>query len=168
MLNLDDALWTEMNGGYRVPCDPRPSLRKLATGSETAAAWDELWQELYHQGDIGEASYACVPELVRIYRERNELDWNAYAIVATIELARDSVRNPPLPAWLEPDYKAALAELARIGLTELQRAENKEMVRGILAVLALWKGARTYARILIDFSEDEVLELETLSAGNAG
>ena len=168
MLSLEDTRWTQMDGGYRLPYDPRATLSKLASGTETAAAWNELWQELYHQGDVGEASYASVPQLVRIYRERNELDWNAYAIVATIELARDSVRNPPLPAWLEPDYNAAITELAGIGLVELPRAENKETVRGILAVLALWKGLRTYASVLIEFSEDEVLELETFAARNAG
>ena len=168
MLNLEDARWTQMYGGYRVPYDPRSSLNKIASGTETAAAWHELWQELYHQGDVGEASYASVPQLVRIYREHNEPDWNTYAIVATIELARDAAHNPQLPTWLESDYNAALTELARIGMIELSRAENRETVRGILAVLALWKGLRTYARVLIEFSEDEVLELETFAAGNAG
>jgi len=168
MLSFEDTRWTQMNGGYRVPYDPRPALKKLAARSETAAVWHELWQELYHQGDVGEASYASVPELVRIYREGTQLDWNAYAIVAAIELARDTARNPPLPAWLEPDYDAAITELARIGLVELPRAENRETVRSILAVLALWKGARTYAHVLLDFSEDEVLELETFAAGNDG
>lgn len=56
-----------MEGGYRLPYDPRPALDRLAT-VDVAAAWAELWQELYHQGDVGEASYAAVPELVRLHR----------------------------------------------------------------------------------------------------
>jgi hypothetical protein len=162
----EDNRWTQMKSSYRLPYDPRATLSKLASGTETAAAWHDLWEELYHQGDVGEASYASVPEIVRIYRDRNELDWNTYVIVATIELARDSANNPPLPAWLEPDYNAALTELAQIGLSELRRADNKEMVRGILAALALWKSLRTYARMLIDFSEEEVCELESLATGD--
>ena len=35
-------------------------------------------------------------------------------------------------------------------------------------VVALWKGARTYGRLLIGFSEDEVLELEAQVFGDAG
>jgi len=168
MLSLEDTRWTQMNGGYRVPYDPRSALGKLASGSETSVAWDELWQELYHQGDVGEASYAALPQLVHIYRERGQIDWNTYAIVATIELARDSHDNPAVPAWLQNEYQSALTELAQIGLVELQRAENPETARSILAILALWKGLRTYARLLVDYSEDELLEFQIPAIGGAG
>jgi hypothetical protein len=160
MLNLDDSRWTVMKGGYRVLYDPRRALRKLETGSEMVEAWDELWQELYHQGDVGEASYAAVPQLVRIYRKRDQIDWNTYAIVTTIELARDNNDNPAVPGWLENEYQSALTELAQIGLVELQRAENPDTLRCILAVLALWKGLRTYARFLLEYSEDELVEFQ--------
>ena len=54
MLNVDDIRWTKLAGGYRVPYDPRAALRKLASGTEVSEAWKELWQELHHQGDVGE------------------------------------------------------------------------------------------------------------------
>ena len=54
MLNVDDIRWTKLSGGYRVPYDPRAALRKLASGTEVSEAWKELWQELHHQGDVGE------------------------------------------------------------------------------------------------------------------
>jgi len=157
-----------MNGGYRVPYDARTALRKVEAGSADSEAWDELWQELHHQGDVGEASYAAVPHLVRIHRQKGALDWNTYAMVATIELARDTESNPKVPAWLEIEYEASIAELAQLGLAELPNVDNKETVRGILAVVALWKGARTYGRLLIEFSEDEIVELETEAFGEAG
>lgn len=165
-MNLDDIRWTEMNGGYRVRYDARTALRKLEAGSADSEAWNELWQELHHQGDIGEASYAAVPHLVRIHRQKGKLEWKTYAMVATIELARDSEGNPKVPAWLDDEYEASIAELARIGLTELPNVSDKETVRGILAVVALWKGARTYGRLLIEFCEDEIVELETRASGN--
>jgi hypothetical protein len=40
---------------------------------------------------------------VRIYQARRIPDWNAYALVGTIELARGG-SNPALPSWLEPAY----------------------------------------------------------------
>jgi hypothetical protein len=59
--------------------------------------WHELWDELHHQGDVGEASYAAVPIIVESYQKRGVIDWNAYAIVAIIELARNERDNPDVP-----------------------------------------------------------------------
>jgi hypothetical protein len=166
MMNLDDERWPQLQGGYRVPVDVRPLLVQLESGRDTGAAWDALWQELHHQGDVGEASYAAVPHLVRIHRRGRVVDWNTYALVATIELARGRGGNPEVPSWLKEAYEEALHALAEIGLTELSQAEGPEATRCILAVLALSKGARTYGRLLVEFSEDEVLELEKAAFGD--
>lgn len=160
MLNLDDKRWTELKGGYRVPFDPRQLLRRLESGTDIQRCWHELWQELYHQGDVGEASYAAVPHLVRIYQNRGKIDWNTYAIVTSIELARNLGKNPDVPFWLRQGYEDAINSLAMTGLGELPHANEKETIRSILAVIAIWKEVRTYARIIIDFSEDELNELE--------
>ena len=58
---LSDPKWEGLEGGYRIPYDPRPVLSKLASGIEVDHAWDELWNELHHQGDVGEASFAQLP-----------------------------------------------------------------------------------------------------------
>lgn len=86
-----------------MPFDPRPPLQKLESQQDTAATWKELWEELHHQGDVAEASYAAVPELVRIHRNGSAGDWNLYAIVASIELARTESQNPEVPDWLRED-----------------------------------------------------------------
>src|SRR5579862_2256300 len=112
MLSLDDPRWTKMKGGYRIPFDPRPAFSRLEAGQNVQPVWAELWQELHHQGDVGEASYAAVPHLVRIHRERAEVDGNTYGIVSTIELARDSRKNPPIPEWLLEGYERALRDLS--------------------------------------------------------
>ena len=160
MLNLDDKRWTELKGGYRIPFDPRQLLQRLESGTDIQRCWQELWQGLYHQGDVGEASYAVVPHLVRIYQNRGRIDWNTYAIVTSIELARNMGNNPDVPLWLRQGYEDAIKRLAMIGLVELSHANDKETSRSILAILAIWKEARTYARIIIDYSEDELNELE--------
>jgi hypothetical protein len=54
----------------------------------------------------------------------------------------------------------------RIGLSELLETADPNAVRSILSLLAIVKGARTYARVLIDFSEDEVVELEAQAFGD--
>jgi hypothetical protein len=112
-----DVRWEELEGGYRHAYDVRPALARLSAGDPRA--WEELWEELHHQGDVGEASYAAVPGLVSICSDHRPADWNLYALSATIEQARHTGDNPPLPAWLAEDYALAWKRLEVLALTEL-------------------------------------------------
>jgi hypothetical protein len=139
-------------------------LSKLEANTDTRAAWHQLWEGLHHQGDVGEASYAAVPHLVRIYRQRGVFDWNTYGIVGTIELERGQRKNPDLPKWLEDDYFQAFRDLAEVGAAEILRAKNPEDIRAVLGILALAAGARPHARFLLDYSDEELLEMEGLAS----
>ena len=159
MLSLEDSRWNVLKGGYGVVFDPRPFLLRLQSGRVVDEAWRALWENLHHQGDVGVASYAAVPQLVRIYRDSHVFNWNVYGIVATIELARDSKRRP-IPEWLEDSYLGAIDQLAQIGSKEIMRSRREAYEEGaILGVLAIAKGPRSHALILTDYSEDEVLDL---------
>lgn len=160
MLNLDDERWKDLSGGYRTKFDARSWLRKLESSTHVKEAWHELWEQLHHQGDVGEASYAAVPHIVRIHRLRGEDDWNTYAFVAVIELARGRGKNPEVPEWLKADYFKAIQELAETGTVELMRSKHAEEIRAILSILAIAKGARTHARLLLKYSDEELVELE--------
>ncbi len=160
MLSFEDARWDHLTGGYKIPFDPRPCLHKLEDDQDTAAAWKELWEELHHQGDVGDASYVAVPELVRIHRKGSAGGWNLYAMVAVIELARTESQNPDVPDWLREDYFAAIQELARIGTSEILTAIESESKRAILGVIAIARGLRTHGRFLVMYSEEELLEIE--------
>lgn len=161
MISLEDARWSKMTGGYKMPFDPRPLLRRLETEQDTARVWQELWEELHHQGDVGDASYAVVPFLVRIYRERGVIDWNTYAIVATIELARTEAKNPDVPEWIAEDYFQAIRNLAEIGTKEIMQAEAADDVCAILSVIAIEKGLRTHGKFLVNYSEAEMIDIES-------
>jgi hypothetical protein len=142
-MDTNDPRWDELWGGYQVDYDPRPALARLHDDIRDKAAWHELWQELYHQGAIGSASYAAVPLVVDVYSHSAAVDWNPYALVATIELARDEDGdNIDVPRWLEPSYTDALERLACHGIDQLPTAMDSETVRSILSVLAIWKGER--------------------------
>lgn len=75
MLALDDPRWKTLEGGYRVVYDASIALARLERGEDV---WKELWNELHHQGDVGESSYAAVPHLVRIAAARGSRAWNLY------------------------------------------------------------------------------------------
>ena len=109
---------------------------------------------------MGEASYASVPHLVRIHRTSGSVDWNTYAIVAIIELARGKGTNPEVPTWLEQDYLRAIRELAEIGAAEIWRTDEPDTVLSILGIIAIAKGLRTHGKFLVKYSEDEMLDLE--------
>jgi hypothetical protein len=74
---------------------------------------------------------------VRLYRGRRNFDWNTYAIVGVIELARDNGKNPKVPKWLEKDYFQSIRDLAEIGATEVLRTKKTEEIRAILGILAI-------------------------------
>jgi len=162
MLGFDDERWQSLLGGYRARFDPRLALSNLESSHKTEEAWRDLWEGLHHQGDVGTASYAAVPHLVRIHRQRRGTDyWNTYALVAVIELARGRGQNPGVPPWLKSEYFQAIQELAEVGCVEVLRAKSPEEIRSILCVLAIAKGARTHARFLLEYSDEELAALET-------
>ncbi|MBI3072160.1 MAG: hypothetical protein HYY84_08575 [Deltaproteobacteria bacterium] len=157
MLSLDDERWSHLEGGYRVPYDPRPALARLRDGD--GAAWDELWNELHHQGDVGVASYAAVPLLVEIHLERDVPEWQTYALIGTIDVCRMREGNPKLPDWLQHEYAGAWESIVAVGCRDLQRTKEETAVRSILGVIALAKDIRTLGEIILDFTGDELLEM---------
>jgi hypothetical protein len=161
VLPFDDIRWLELHGGYRTRFDPRALLRQLESAHEKESVWHELWGELHHQGDVGEASFAAVPHIVRIYKRTKTIEWNTYAIVAIIELARNVGQNPDLPAWLRTDYFDALRSLAETGAREILHSGDIDTNRAILSILALSRGLRVVARFLITCTEGELSELES-------
>src|SRR5690242_20920662 len=56
-MEYDDPRWVGLQGGYRIPYDPRNALHSLEANTNVEKVWEELWTELHHQGDVGEASY---------------------------------------------------------------------------------------------------------------
>jgi hypothetical protein len=158
-MDFDDPSWSSLKGGYRVPYDPRQALRALEQGGDVAGAWNELWNELHHQGDVGEASYATVPHLVRIHEARGVPDWNTYGLVATIEDTRHSPDNPSIPPDLQEAYDAAWGRLVQLGLVELRDAEDPTLVCCIIAVIAMGKGQLSIGRFAVSLTEDERQEI---------
>lgn len=166
MLSFDDKRWEQLSGGYRTGFDPRAALSKLESNAKLEDAWDELWEGLHHQGDVGEASYAAVPHIVRIYRHRRADRWRTFGLVALIELARGRGTNPDVPNWLKQNYFQAIQDLAEIGSSELMSEVDTDAVRAMLSVIAIAKGARTHARLLFEYSDEEIIALEKQLLGS--
>jgi hypothetical protein len=158
MLSLDDPRWQQLCGGYRIPFDPRPFLIQIER-DPSSKNWELLIEGSYHQGDVGEASYAAVPQIVRIALKHSPLDVDALTFVTRIEVARRSERNPPLPDWLRTEYESAIEQLAREALIRFEQLGSVDLVRGALGIIAAWKGQTECARAAAFFSEEELKEL---------
>ncbi len=119
------------NGAYGMPYDFAPAIRKLSTSHEEAIS--ELWENLYHQGDVGLASYFAVPTLVRA----GEL-----SLVATIEVARNSESNPKLPENFKEEYTRALNQALST------KPEDEENLLGYYVIHASIHGHKRLANAL--------------------
>jgi hypothetical protein len=157
MIKLDDPIWDTFIGGYRTPYNASSRLKELEDGStDLEEIWEEFWNELHHQGDVDIASYAVVPQLVRICDTRKLLDWNVFALVAAIEECRIFGENPTVPNWLEKDYGLAIRELAKLGAQNFSQDWPEELTQSFLAVAAFAKDAPNTGRILSQFSDEEM------------
>ncbi len=156
MLPLFDKKRATLTGGYRMPYDASAALSKLEQGQDV---WPELWNELHHQGDVGEASYAAVPHLLRIAAEAPQRSWNFYALVCAIEVERHKRSNPPVPTWLADDYFAAMRGMQSLGLSDLPRRDDSLTVQAILAPLALCRRQTKLGALLSSLDQSELDEL---------
>ncbi len=146
LLSLDDPIWPTLEGGYRTPYDVAEALKAMQAGEDV---WHELWEELHHQGDVGVASYAAVPQLVHLLGGADAREEDFYALIALIELERHRKHNPPLPAWLAGSYQAAWAQLPAIAARDLQGQLDPVMLESVFAVLALAKGKLRLGALLL-------------------
>ena len=143
LLSLDDPIWPTLEGGYRMPYDVAAALKAMQAGEDV---WHELWEELHHQGDVGVASYAAVPQLVHMLGNAQSREEDFYALIALIELERHRPHNPPLPDWLAASYQAAWAQLPAIAARDLQGQFDPVMLESVFAVLALPRASCDWAR----------------------
>ena len=156
MLSLDDPRWTTFEGGYRLPFDAAPVLRALEgpAGPNERALWDRLWDELHHQGDVGEATYHAAPHLLRIAYARPCLPADAFALVAVIEVERHRPRNPPLPPLVAEAYRRALAGLLPALAAHKHQDWDVELTQAISAAVAAAQGHHELARALLELDPD--------------
>ncbi len=166
-LDWNDARWSELRGGYRLPYDPRPALARLPQPAEAAAAFAELWDELHHQGDVDTASYAAVPHLVQLYAKHGQQGDNTYAILGIIELARHAGRNPSLPEWLRDGYDNAWRRLGQLALDDLARATDPSLARSAMGAIAIARGMPQVGEILLESTDDEIEEMLTEYRGKS-
>jgi len=157
MISNNDPRWVSLTGGYRVPYDPRPALERLRADGRNPEAWSELWNELHHQGDLGEVSYVTVVELAKIRESTVLPSEQLFGLVSTIEVERHRRSNPPVPDWLVQDYADAWRALLEFAFRDLKASDDPGALQSALAVVALARG-QTALGTLVWYHDAETLE----------
>jgi hypothetical protein len=137
-----------MKGGYRVAYDPRDALERLRVGGNDSRAWDDLWQNLHHQGDLGEASYVSVVALVEMCETTMLPDAHLFGLVSTIEIERRRRTNPEVAEWLASDYRSAWQALLPHALRALKASTDPEALQSAMVVVCLAKGLTALGAVL--------------------
>jgi len=139
MLDLNDPLWEKLEGGYKCSLyDASIALKQLegaTTLEETSAIYQELWDELHHQGDVGLASFYAVPHMIRIAREKKLVDYNVLGLVTVIQIQRHK-GNPPLPKDITSDYQQAIENLFSLARMALEKQCDLSLASAALAGIA--------------------------------
>lgn len=162
MLDLNAEEWRSFDGGYRQPYDATPVLRILAGSNKPSEeAWSEIWNNLYHQNDVGVASYATLPWLLRIYREKGWIDFELPTYAYAIEAARREEDNPEVPDWLADEYHAAVDSVLIHCLSMRTRSSDPNFRKAVVLLAAIIIEASSIAE-LIDTVEigDEEMAIE--------
>jgi len=131
----------ELLGGYGIPYDAKPALDRLSSDSDSALA--ELWENLYHQGDVGTAYYAAIPTLVK---------YGELSLVPAIEVARQNERNTEVPEIMKGEYNAALTK----ALESIPADDNQLL--SFYVIHASLNGHLRLAEALDTYSVDELIE----------
>jgi len=157
MITLDDRVWKELKGGYKSAYDVSVPLRQLEATKdkkEIENIYQELWNELHHQGDVDLASYLAVPQLVRIAKTNNLFDWNLLALCATIEQQRQLGQNPGLPKLYGQYYQDGLSELKKFIIDNIDSIKDEITFRSALSALAACNQHIKLSKAIIEMSDD--------------
>jgi len=161
MLDLNDPVWEKLEGGYKGSLYNASialkALEEVTTLEEANTIYQELWDELHHQGDVGLASYYAVPYMIRIAKEKKLVDYNVLGLVTVIEIQRHK-GNPPLPKDLDSDYQQAIEDLATLATMALKEQWDLSLASATLAAIALSKGQIALSNAIMNLDSEDVID----------
>ena len=159
-MELTHEIWQKLKGGYKVCYDASIPLRQLeeSDNPETISEiFNELWNELHHQGDVGLASYYSVPHLVRIGIEKNLFDRNILGLCAVIEQQRHLGNNPPLPVEIQASYFKSFETLKEFVIKNLSNSLDKTTSILALSTIATCDGRFKLGKLIMELEDEDLL-----------
>jgi hypothetical protein len=163
MLGLNERRWSELEHTYGRAGDIPGLLKSLEDSpttlvTEWSGAWKDLWEALCHGGsDVGTASYAATPHLLRIGQMAlPQARWGYFCFIASIETSRLEGLGPEIPSDLQEAYVQTLRLTHDWTYALSDEPWEHYLVQCISAALAASKGHAALARVFLDLSRDNV------------
>lgn len=160
-LSLNDPRWAELEGDYHgTTYDASIALRKLEQADsleEVCEIYQELWNELHHQGDVGVASYYAVPHMIRTAKEKGLINWDVLGLVSIIEIQRRK-KNPVIPSALYPAYSNAISELLELATLMLAQNWDSGTASAVLTAIAVAKGHIKLGNAIQNLDDEDVID----------
>lgn len=160
-MELTDKIWQDLEGGYKSPYDasiPLIQLEKTNDPETIKKIWDELWNELHHQGNVGIASYLSLPQLVRIGKSKGLFDWNLLGLCCVIEQQRHLGNNPILPLEFIDYYNQGLVNLKQFVLDNMDKDLEDTTHTIALSTLATCNGQTKLGKAIMELVDQDLLE----------
>jgi hypothetical protein len=160
-MDLADTIWKTLKGGYKVPYDvsiPLKQLKNTTNEKEIDIIWQELWQELHHQGDVGVASYLAVPQIIKISVEKQLYNYNVLAICSVIEQQRHNPKNPKLPEEYFSYYHEGLKNLKELVIKNLKKELDYITYTCSLSALATCDGQIELGKAILQMEDKNILD----------
>ncbi|MEM8524961.1 MAG: hypothetical protein AAGG68_09970 [Bacteroidota bacterium] len=158
MLDLEDKKWVSFQGGYGVKYDASILLKKLELTDdkeEIKQILNELFQELYHQHNVGLASYLALPHLIRIGIEKHIDCYEIPLLVASVEIQRKS-DNPEILKEYKEEYEREIKGV--IELINLNQDWDRNYTFCATAAIAAVNGQTDLAEIILQMDNEDLVE----------
>ena len=123
---------------------------------ERQEIFNELWENLHHQGHVGLASYLAIPHLIDICIESKSLDWNFIGLCVTIENCRINGENPEIPSQYDDLYFGSLTKFEKYLLANFKNINDRTAFRLALALLATLNGQPGLGKAIEILNDDVV------------
>jgi len=147
--------WSELTHAYGPATDIPGLLGSLRTAPAprkyTDEPWFSLWSALCHQGDVYTASYAALPELVKIASDLEPgVAVECLHLAALIELERHKATAPTIPEHVRVAYDSALADARDLAQRAVTKGLNNDQADMLTIARAVFSGNLSEARRLVD------------------
>jgi hypothetical protein len=154
--------WENLNHAYGKASNiPQLLLRLNAYPVESNyedEPWFSLWSSLYHQGSIYSASFAVVPEIVKlILLAQERVTPSFFSLPTSIEIARKK-QNIKIPTELLASYENAISELGKCASLCISYNCEEEFTRAAIAAFAISAGQVEYAELLLEIPKEDIEE----------
>ncbi len=152
----------ELTNCFGDACDIRPYLEHY-NNKEYDKVQEWIWDELYHQGDIGTGSIAWILEANEIFlQQSDDLDWDYLGFIYRVMQSLEYYNFIPCPEWAKDKYRECAKKALKHAMNNLPDEPNQEQKLSILcATCAITKTYDSYALLEYGWGyEEKIMELD--------